>query len=374
MPERNLINIWIDKTYRISRWGGNASFFAEEGPIEAQRDIREYIPELYGMEAAFEAVMSGREESIRLENIERNGFYFNLVVVSERSGLMIFVTDATEAVSDKRHLLQIQNENRLLVEQLEQLNHDLERRIEAALKRARANDYRLIEQSRSAMMGEMIANIAHQWRQPLNTLGLLHFRLKDAWRRGKLDDDFIENFYKKSETLIQGMSATIDDFRHFFKPADTRERFDVSGAVASAVSMFELMWKNSDVSILLPQRSGLYADGYRNQLMQVIVNLLANAKDAIEAKGDNERRIVLDWNLDADRVCISVEDTGGGIDADVLPKIFDPYFSTKGENGTGLGLYMSKVIIEKNFSGTFSVENTGKGAKFKMTFPVYQAE
>ena len=362
-------NIWIDLFFRINRFTGDTSPFIGDETLRMREDIREFIPELYGMESACDALLSGREKMILIEAVNRNGRYFSLEIFRDNADLMIMVSDVTGAVNNKRELLQVKNENRLLIEQLEQINRELQQRVENALKTARRNDYRLIEQSRSAMMGEMIANIAHQWRQPLNTLSLMHYSVKHAWESKKMDDDFITKFYEKGKALIEGMSATIDDFRYFFKPADARETFDVSETIAASVSMFELMWKEQSIAIILPTQSGVYIQGYRSQFMQVIVNLLGNARDAMEVESTEEKRVEIGLKIFSDKVVVSVEDTGGGIDSRVLSKIFDPYFSTKGEQGTGLGLYMSRMIIEKNFSGHISVENTPIGAKFTMVFP-----
>ncbi len=361
----------FDEHLRFSEDNACIAPFTENGkPIAAGSDVRDYFPELFGYEDRLRNMREKEEtHAFTIEEIGRNDLFLSIDILWDVHRFLLIVRDETTQVRLRQELLQSRNENALLVEKLQTLNDELQARVDAAVRKERQNDMLMIEQSRFAMMGEMIANIAHQWRQPLNALALLHYSVVDAWEFDELDEAFMESFREKSEKLVQGMSQTIDDFRHFFQPKAERMPFDVIEAIRAAVDLISDLWEKSGISVEITAQAGCTVDGYRNQFMQVIMNLLGNAKDVLQERKIADARVRIGVECGSDRVRIRVEDNGGGIDDDVIGRIFEPYFSTKGERGTGLGLYMSRVILQRNFSGRITVENTQEGACFALEIP-----
>lgn len=254
---------------------------------------------------------------------------------------------------------------------IDTLNRTLEKRVAEEVARNREKDRMMFYQNRLAQMGEMISMIAHQWRQPLNNLSILTQSLIRHYRQGRLDDEKILTFEKRSNTLIRQMSRTIDDFRNFFRPDKKKVPF-ILGDVLRQVREIVAPVLEKD-SILLHVKCPpkiVEIIGYPNELGQVILNLVNNAKDAFKDRNIKEKRIELKIDETEDSVRLIVEDNAGGIPPEYLDKIFDPYFSTKSaKNGTGLGLYISRQIVEEHMGGRLRVSNTDIGARFEMIFP-----
>ncbi len=228
----------------------------------------------------------------------------------------------------------------------------------------------IIQQARLASMGEMIGNIAHQWRQPLNALGLVTQKIQFYQDQGRLNDSIIKESVDKSMQLIDKMSHTIDDFRNFFNPYKQKEAFLILDAIESAYSIIELSMTQHNIQYKVEVLAqNIVLNSYRNELSQVIINLFTNAKDAFIERSIKDPLITLTIDKIEDKVILKICDNAGGIDDDVLPKIFDPYFTTKKEGkGTGIGLYMSKTIIEDHMDGQLHVENSSEGSCFILTF------
>ena len=253
-------------------------------------------------------------------------------------------------------------------ESLRQLNESLEQRVKQEVALNREKDHLMIQQSRLAAMGEMIGNIAHQWRQPINALGLVLANIKDAYEYGELDKEYLDKSVKSGQRLIQAMSGTIDDFRNFFKPNKEKQNFRVCDSVEEAVKLVNHGFKSNNIELAFEQScEPCNALGYPNEFSQVVLNALSNAKDAIvEKKGRG--KVSIRFEFDADTAVVSIRDNGGGIPAEVLGKVFDPYFTTK-EKGTGIGLYMSKMIMD-NMGGDIAIRNVADGAEVTIALPL----
>ncbi|MDD5328523.1 MAG: PAS domain S-box protein [Sulfuricella sp.] len=254
-------------------------------------------------------------------------------------------------------------------EDLRQLNDTLEQRVRAEAAKNREKDHMLIHQSRLAAMGEMIGNIAHQWRQPLNALSLLLDNIQDAHAYNELDRAYMDESAAKGQQLIQKMSATIDDFRHFFTPNRAKTPFSLADSVRDAISVADAGFTNNHITIELRVERDATVQGFPNEYAQVVMNLLGNAKDAILERKIARGKVEIVVGRDRDNGYVTVRDNGGGIADEILDKIFDPYFTTR-EKGTGIGLYMSKMIIETNMDGRIEVRNTEHGAEFAIVTPL----
>jgi len=260
------------------------------------------------------------------------------------------------------------DEARRLLEENRRLTGSLERRVAEEVRKNREKDHLLIQKSRLAAMGEMVHNIAHQWRQPLNALGLLLANLKDAYEFGELDRAFLEKSFHDGSLLIRKMSSTIDDFRQYFLPDKDKENFSLKGTVGGAVSLLGPSFGHAGVQVAVEGGEEVCVYGYPNEFSQVLLNILVNAREALQEREIEDGRVDIRFCCNDGSACVFVRDNGGGIPEEVLPKIFDPYFTTK-EGGTGIGLYMSRMIME-HMGGSLSARNVDGGAEFEMRLPL----
>ncbi|MBF0488143.1 MAG: hybrid sensor histidine kinase/response regulator [Nitrospirae bacterium] len=256
------------------------------------------------------------------------------------------------------------------------LQRHLENRVVEEIKRRRLEEQMLIQQSKMAAMGEMISAIAHQWKQPLNTLGLVMQDVEDAFKAGEVDTGYLKEFVNNGMDLINLMSHTVDDFQNFLKPSKHKGIFDVTEAFYEVVRLFSNILKSNAITVAIntPKTHPIYATGYRNELKQVILNLINNSRDAINSARKRgvitkDGYVTIDIEEVDDKVVINVSDNGGGIDNDVIDKLFDAYVTTKGEGGTGIGLYMSRAIIEGKMNGRITASNIEGGASFSIELP-----
>ncbi|MFA7243284.1 MAG: PAS domain S-box protein [Sulfuricellaceae bacterium] len=259
-------------------------------------------------------------------------------------------------------------EHKRMEEELRRMNETLEQRVQEETAKNMAQERLLIQQSRLAAMGEMIGNIAHQWRQPLNALGLLISNIKDANDYHELDTAMIDEQAAIGRQLIEKMSTTIDDFRNFFKPNKEKQSFLASDGVAEAVKLVSHSFKNNNIEITVDKNAGnCCAQGYPNEFAQVVLNALSNAKEAIVGK-KIAGKVRVTEEVTENSVIVSIRDNGGGIPEEIMGKVFDPYFTTK-EKGTGIGLYMSKMIME-HMNGNIDIRNIEGGAEVRLTLPL----
>lgn len=272
----------------------------------------------------------------------------------------LLLTTYETAVEKNRQLLNAKNELRIL-------NEKLEKRVEERTKELREKDQLLTLQSRQAALGEMIGNIAHQWRQPLNILGLTIQQLPLFYDLGEFSREFLDENVNSSMGLIQHMSQTIDDFRNYFRPDKAKVEFKVHEAIENTLALLDGSLLNPQIAVEIVTKDDPVIYGYRNEFSQVLLNILNNAKDALTEREIDDRRVTITVFAEGNKSVITVADNAGGIPEKIMGKIFDPYFTTKGPQlGTGVGLFMSKTIIEKNMGGRLSVRNIADGAEFRI--------
>ncbi len=225
------------------------------------------------------------------------------------------------------------------------------------------NETILINKSKLASMGEMIGNIAHQWRQPLTHLSYIIMNLKAAYENDKLDKKYLEKKTDEANKQIEFMSHTIDDFRNFFKISKQKEEFSLIECINESINLLNESFKSLDIKLNFNYTENFRIRTYKGEFAQVIFNLLNNAKDEFIKQEIKDAKIIINIIKKEENILIEIIDNAGGISEKIIKKIFEPYFTTK-EKGLGIGLYMSKVIIEKNIGGKLEVENTINGAKF----------
>jgi len=261
------------------------------------------------------------------------------------------------------------DEDRIVVANMQDITEELNK------------DAKILQQSRYAAMGEMIGNIAHQWRQPLSSISTMASGAKIRKKAGLIEDsELIETFDKITEHT-KYLSRTIDDFRNFFKKSSNKTVFLVQDVVRQAISLTDAIYKNNQINVSLDiAESDLRCEGNESELSQVFMNVLNNSKDALIENEIENKNVFIKISKIQNDLAIEIYDNAGGIEADIIEKIFEPYFTTKHRaQGTGIGLFMCKEIIEKHFNGTilvsnkeFLVDKNGyQGAQFNIKIPHY---
>ena len=228
----------------------------------------------------------------------------------------------------------------------------------------------LIQQSKMASMGEMIENIGHQWRQPLNSLSVLFSKILISYKIGTLNENIISNSTSQATRIISHMSKTIDDFRDFFRADKKFTSCKLSDVINQSLNIIKPTLQSNGILLNIYSNKDITFSCLKNELSQVLVNLIANAMDAILLKNIKNGEITISTEEKDGNVFIIVDDNAGGIDENILEKIFEPYFTTKeNDKGTGIGLYMSKIIIEQHMKGKLEIENGLLGASFQIVIP-----
>jgi len=268
---------------------------------------------------------------------------------------------------------QKEQDERLLKRQIEieQRNNNLQAEISTQVELNRDKDRMMYQQSRLASMGEMIGNIAHQWRQPLNILALVLQDIYISGQLGNLTDKKLEDEYEKANNVLQYMSQTIDDFRNFFKQSSSdNDTFSLKEIIESVYSLVSTNFEYNHVKFNNLIETDAIARGNQNEFKQVVINILNNAQEAILTSKRKDGFVSIALEMGEEFTTIQIKDNGGGISSEIISKIFDPYFTTKHQTqGTGLGLYMSKQIIETSMNGSLEATNLKEGALFLIKMP-----
>ncbi len=255
-------------------------------------------------------------------------------------------------------------------QELEKLTHTLEERVRQKSEENAKKDRLIIHQARLAELGEMIGNIAHQWRHPLTRLSLILQNIKALNSKDRLKKEQLNAMLSTANEQIFFMSDTIDNFKDFYKPAASSADFTLKEAYEKVMQIIGYDLRHKNISIEYTQDKSINLHGKLNQFAQVLLNLIANARDALIEREVSKPKITIKAYRANMIWIITVEDNAGGIEPKHLKKIFEPYFSTKNKRGTGVGLYMVKTIVEEKFKGEVHVENSANGARFTILLPI----
>ncbi|MDD5372614.1 MAG: PAS domain S-box protein [Sulfurimonas sp.] len=326
-----------------------------------------------------------------VKNLAKDGstFYVNSTIIpilDKNDNIVEFIAiryDVTKEMLLREELLKKESEyeelNRNLekrvaeqTKELKELNQTLEKRVRDEIAKNEEKQRVMFWQSRHASLGQMIANIAHQWRQPLTELTLALFNIKKAAQNEKADD--ISKFYDESKNIIKNMSQTIDDFTNFFSPDKEKYYFNVSDSILESIVLLESVI-NDEMITLKTNFEDMKVLGITNELTQVMINLINNSKDAFIQNSILLREISITTKQESGFAVIEVQDNAGGITKENIEKIFEPYFTTKHKSrGTGLGLFMSKMICEQGLNGTLDVKSKKKTTTFSIKIPLDKNE
>ena len=324
-----------------------------------------------------------------VKNLSKDGkaFYLNATIIpilDDNGKIEEFVAirhDVTNVILLNEHLTQLRVELNELNQSLENkvkeqtkeltiLNANLEKRVEEEIAKNEQSSRIMFRQSRLASMGEMMANIAHQWRQPLSELSIDLFKMKQNLED---KDEFLDT-YEHAKQVIKNMSNTIDDFRNFFNANKPVENFLVSSCVDDAMIMLKGTLDRNDIKIDVKSQKNVCVYGYQSELTQVFMNILVNAKDAFKNSEIKNKKIQISIKSNDKFAIIDIKDNAGAIKDDIMERIFEPYFTTKHKSsGTGLGLYMSKMIVE-HMKGEIIAENLKNWVNFKIILPLAKEE
>ena len=257
----------------------------------------------------------------------------------------------------------------LYLHQLKKLNSNLEKRVEEEIIKQKSQQEILIQQARSAEMGNMLNNIAHQWRQPLNSLGLILQNIHFSFEYGDLTQESLDKSLDKSNRIITSMSNTIDTFRNFFVLNKEKSTFEIKHSIDSTLVILNTILSYHNIEVKTNYEDDIKVFAHENEFSQVLLNIITNSKDALVLNNIKNPEIIINVKKQNDKAIITIEDNANGIKEENLEKIFNPYFTTK-EKGTGIGLYMSKIIIEQNMNGKIEVKNGQYGAIFNIILPL----
>ena len=341
-------------------------------------------------EKLWKTILNKQTYKATVKNLSKTGetFYLNTIIfpiLDEDANILEFVAvryDVTQEFKANEELKKrdiefaelnstLEQKVKEQTEELLELNKNLELRVKQEVSRTKKAERIMFQQSKLASLGEMIGNIAHQWRQPLNHLNIVLYKMKKEFNK---DEKKFKYSYKEAKAITKDMSNTIEDFSNFFKPDKKNEQFFINEIIMQAYSILKKTLKNEDIEINFDFKNDYKIVGYPNEFSHVLVNIINNAIDILKEKKD-EKNIQIKTALIHDEklhncVCIFIQDNAGGIDAKIIDKIFEPYFTTKHQSsGTGIGLYMCKQIIENSMNGEISVENINKGACFLIKIP-----
>jgi len=236
-----------------------------------------------------------------------------------------------------------------------------------AMEELRDKDQLLIQQGRMAAMGEMLGNIAHQWRQPLNVVGVKIQELGLSFRYGELTKELVDANVSKVMEILQHMSLTITVFQDFTMPEKEKGLFKLEQVISNTIQLVKESLIKAGISLTVNSVGDPQINGYSNEFSQVLMSIILNAKDAFMEQGTVNPQITVSTYSENGKSVVTITDNGGGIKEDIADKIFDPYFTTKElGKGTGIGLFLSKTIIEKNMGGRLSFRNVANGSEFRM--------
>jgi len=281
----------------------------------------------------------------------------NKTIIKHKEQLELLTKELESKVQEKTKELQL-------------LNLSLEEKVEEKAKELVEKDAMILAQSRQAAMGEMISMIAHQWRQPLSTITLQISNLKINSLLGKQSVEETNNALEHISDTIIYLSETIDDFQSFFKPNKEQEMRNICELVERGTNFAKSRLNVANIELLYSCDKEIYVFTYPNEFAQVIINIINNAIDALLERKIEKPAIKVSIEQNDHTIEISISDNAGGIDTKISNRIFEPYFSTKGKNGTGLGLYMSQMIIERELGGVLKVKNNSEGAEFTINIPL----
>lgn len=381
--------IAIDRTFSIIEHSDRVLDICQrENVICNDTSLMEIVPELIGSEADIERIFEGEEGTFTIPYIHKNPDHYIHIHIhpgrryaedaphsSRYETVIILFENVSQMAKTQQYLVQGRNEKSLLLEEiskknveLKYINEHMETLVEKEIEKNLEKQKLLELKSRHSQMGEMIAMITHQWKQPLNVINLVVNILKLDLTRQALTKDKIEKKLNDILRQVEYMNRTVNDFQNFFNPSKEKIIFNIHENIQVVLDLVKYEYIHKNIELELTGNTHIMAYGFPNEFHQLILSLLKNAKDAFMENPHQEMKITIDITEEEGSPMVIVTDNAGGIPEEVLDKIFDLYVTTK-ENGSGLGLNIVKNMIEKNMGGIIHVKNIDNGAQFSILLP-----
>ncbi len=293
----------------------------------------------------------------------------SILILSENTKIEAITTKTLHAKEtnslDYKTMQVLSNIAQVSSSELQELNKKLEQRVREGIRNNRKKDSIMIHNSKLAQLGEMMGLIAHQWRQPLSAISATATGMQVKFELDSWTPEYVESSLSNIEEYVLHLSKTIDDFTNFFKPTKKKESIQVREIIKKALFIMSPLLTKDNILVIKKYHSQNSILTYPNEVVQVVLNLIKNADNALKKRAIATPEIYINEYEKEGKNIIEISDNAGGIDTKIIDKIFEPYFSTKNsDNSMGLGLYMSKFIIEESCGGRLDVENSESGAKF----------
>ncbi len=374
----------IDSNLKIIEYSDKVFDICDADEIECKKmTVLDMVNELYGLEDEIEKIFKGEHSEFTLSYVfKAPDQYVHIHISPGRKStchredgymyetLIVLFENITEMARAQQRIVQERNEKSLLLkeiseknEQLQLFNEEMQELVNKEIKKNLEKQKMVELQARHSQMGEMIGMITHQWKQPMNVIGLIIIQLKLKLDMQDISTDLLKEKLDDITKQIKFMDQTIHDFQDFFNPALEKIEFNIYGTLISVVELVKYEYDHHNIELLVKGQKDVKAYGYPNEFNQVVLSLMKNAKDAFMEHPHKAMRITLNIEERDGRACITVRDNAGGIPEDIIDRIFDLYMTTK-ETGSGLGLNIAKNVIENNMGGELKVRNVENGAEF----------
>jgi len=364
----------VNRHLEVLKYSDKISKYCDKEILKVPNlELFDIVPELVGMEKELALMFDQETEDLLIPMVfKMPNNYINIRVHPNRSfnTLIVLFENITSITQSQLQLRQANNNNLLLIDeiadknrQLEVFNQEMQALVSIEVKKNLEKQHMLELQTRHAQMGEMIAMITHQWKQPLSVIQTLGTLLKIKYATGKLTQTL---FTEKIDNLLAQathLNQTVNDFQKFFTPSKKKVNFDMKETMTSVLALIEMEYSLENIKIILTEEVSVSVYGYENEYKQVILSILQNAKDALIVSTQENKQISIHIDKRDNSSLVTIEDNAGGIPEEILESIFMQYVTTK-EGGSGLGLHIAKSVIENNMQGKIWVENTKEGAKF----------
>jgi len=307
-------------------------------------------------------------EQLEIINNEKEQTIIYLIFIAV--GVLIsFIIYLNVKRKDEEKISRLNESLELKILELDIFNKTLHKKVKEEVDKQREKENLLIQQSKLAALGEMIGNIAHQWRQPISAVSAIMMNIKWTGISQGVEPKFLNERIKEANEQLQYMSHTIEDFTNFFKPDREKDYFVFANEVKKAYHILKASLEYNNINLQILYKKRIEGFGYANEFSQVVLNIISNAKDVLIEKKIKKPKIIIEIKEDEKNIICQIKDNGGGIEEKNLNRVFEPYFTTKEEHGTGIGLYISKEIIQKHMKGSLFVRNIENGAMFTIIIP-----
>jgi len=376
----------IDRDHKIIEYSDKAFELCQKDEIDCKNtQLSELVPELVGNEQEIEKIFRGEQEIFTLPYVFRSpDQYVHIHIhpgrkeathVNTCETVIILFENISQMAVTQQSLVQERNEKSLLLDeiskknmQLKHMNEHMQILVQQEIEKNLEKQKLLELKSRHSQMGEMIAMITHQWKQPLNVINLVVNVLKIDLTKKSLQKEDIEKKLNDILKQVRYMNQTVNDFQNFFNPFKEKIIFNLHENIQAVLDLVKYEYVHKNIQLNLTGETKIMAYGFPNEFSQVILSLLKNAKDAFMEHPHKEMEITINVTETDGNPIVTITDNAGGVPEKILKNVFDLYVTTK-EEGSGLGLNIAKSMIERHMNGRIEVKNVEKGAQFSIILP-----